>query len=77
MPTHELLNGDLCLDDTEIRKQVRYSVEVLSLGLLYMEFSDLIREVLLEVLDASFNTKRRNDSTEALNVLAQYYFFFP
>lgn len=72
MPTHDLLDCNLWLEDVETRKNIleseislsfvdifahhdltddiesdhvkRYAVEVLSLGLLYMEFSDSIRE---------------------------------
>ena len=70
-------------DDIESDHVKRYAVEVLSLGLRYMEFSDSIREAdgdrilrcwryLMLLFKAK---KRKNYSIEALNVLAQYHFF--
>lgn len=69
-------------DDIESDHVKRYAVEVLSLGQLYMEFSDSIREAdgdrilrcwryLMLLFKAK---KRKNYSIEALNVLAQYHF---
>ena len=70
-------------DDIEGDHVMRYAVEVLSQGLLYMEFSDSIREgdgdrtlhcwrYLMLVFEAR---RRTNYSIEALNLLAQCHFF--
>lgn len=72
-------------DDVDGDDVKRYAMQVLSQGLLFMEFVDGIREgdgerivrcwsYLMLVFKAR---KRKNYSLEALNLVAQYHFFLP
>ena len=72
-----------CRESTEADKVQSYACELLSQGLLYMEFSDSIREAdgfrvlrcwryLMLIFKA---TQRKNYSIEALNIICQYHFF--
>ena len=62
-----------------------YAVQILSQGLLYLEFSDGIREGdgdrmlrCWQYFLIDFKVRRRkNYSIEALNILVQYHFFLP